>query len=385
MEKFEFYNPVRVIWGPGELKLLGKKAAEYGDKVLVVTTKGLNKLPFFERIIDILKKAEMQVFILDEVDPNPRISTARKGAAICKEEEVDIVIAVGGGSAIDCAKTIAIAALDDGDPWDFFLLEREAKNALPIGVVSTNAATGSEMNTNAVLTNEDTEQKYSIHYEFIYPKFAIIDPELHVTVPATHTAYGAFDILSHIMESYFDGTPDTPLQDYLAEGVMKTTIEHAPQAVKNPDDVNARGILSWAATLALNGLNDAGRGGKMYDAHTIEHEVGAKYDIPHGAGLAIVQPFWLKHKARKNPEKFVQFAERVFSIKKQGKTDIEIALEGIETLRQWAKSIGNPITLKEVGVEKDMLKKIAEDTVKNPEGKDLDKNEVYEVLVESYE
>ncbi|MFW6237630.1 MAG: iron-containing alcohol dehydrogenase [Bacillota bacterium] len=384
MESFEFYNPVKVIWGPGKFEKLGEKAAEYGKKALIVTT-GLKRTNIIPTAREILENQGIEVHVLDEVEPNPKLSTVKKGEKICREQGIDIVLAIGGGSSIDCAKTIAVAAENEGDVWDFFLLERTAERALPIGVVSTTAATGSEMNVNAVLTNEETGQKYAIHYEFIFPRFSIVDPELHVTIPPSHTAYGAYDTVSHVLESYFDGIPETPVQDYLSEGIIKTTVDYAPKAVENPEDIVARGNLSWASIMALNGTTDAGRGDRPYDAHTIEHEISAKYDIPHGAGLAIVQPQWLKHKARKDPEKFVQFAERVFNIDTSGKSDLDVALEGIEALKDWAGSIGNPLTLKEVGVEKERLEEIAEDITKNPEGQNLDKDEVYRVLVESYE
>ncbi|HSV31639.1 MAG TPA: iron-containing alcohol dehydrogenase [Atribacteraceae bacterium] len=388
MNSFTFYNPVRIIFGPGEMDQLGRETASIGTRVLLVEAREdghLAKTGVYERARSLLEAAGVQVFELKGVLPNPRLSLVKKGASICRENKVDAVIAVGGGSVIDTAKAVAVAALDDGDVWDFFLLKRKAKGALPLGVVVTLSATGSEMNVNSVITNEATNQKYAIHYPFSFPRFSIIDPKLHVSIPFHHIAYGAYDIFSHVLEGYFDDCPDTPLQDRLGEGILITTMESVERIRKNPDDLGARCNLAWSATLALNGLHDAGRGNQPYDAHTIEHELGARYDVSHGAGLAIVQPVWLQHGARENPAKFVQFAQRVFGICPDGKTDKEVGQEGINALRSWARGIGCPITLREIDVPRDDLRGLAEDIVKNPEGRELDSEKVYAVLLDCYE
>ncbi|NLY43248.1 MAG: iron-containing alcohol dehydrogenase [Clostridiaceae bacterium] len=387
MNSFEFYNPVRVIFGNDKMDRLGELAAQYGKKALLVKqkSKSLERLGIYDRAKKLLIDAGMEVYELEGVVPNPRISSVREGAEICKKNGIDIVIAVGGGSCIDCAKAICIAAKDDGDVWDFFTLKRTAKDALPLGVVSTLAGTGSEMNVNAVITNEETKKKWSIHYEMLYPKFAIIDPKLQLSVSPKVTAATAFDIVSHCLESYFDSCPNTPLQDGIDETIMRTTMECARILVKTPDDLEARTNFCWCSTLALNGLTDAGKNGDPYDAHTIEHEIGALYDVPHGEGLAVVQPAWLKVKAKKDPRKFVQLAERVFGIDKSGKEDLEVAFEAIDALKQWAKEIGNRTTLKELGVEKDRLEEIVEGILSNPEGRNLDRNDVMEALLDCYE
>ncbi|MCK4804214.1 MAG: iron-containing alcohol dehydrogenase [Spirochaetes bacterium] len=384
MNSFQFYNPTKIFFGNGEISRLGKETAKYGKKALMVETRGtLEKLGINERARQLLEESGVEFIELSGVEPNPRLSSVEKGAEICKKNGLDIIIAIGGGSVIDCAKAIGFAAFDDGDIWDFFTLKRKAKNGLPIGVVSTVAATGSEMNTNCVITNKRTQQKYATHYEFSFPKFAILDPELHKTVPKYLTACGMADTISHVLEGYFDGCENTPLQDRIAEGVILTVIENEG-ILDDLENLIKRSNLSWAATIALNGLNDAGRGGKFYDAHTIEHEVSAKYDIAHGAGLAIVHPAWLFNLCKKSPEKFVQFAERIFKIKKGIKSDLEVGLEGVEALRNKFKSWGLPITLKEIGVEKSLSSMLAEDSTKSPEGIELDKNEVLVVLESCY-
>lgn len=385
MNNFTFYNPTRVIFGVGEFAKLGVEASKYGKKALLVKTAGpLEKLGVYDRAVEYLKSAGMEVFNLEGVTANPKLTKIEEGVKICKENGVDIVIAVGGGSGIDTAKAVAYGALDEGDIWDFFTLKRTAKASLPIGAVSTIAATGSEMNVNCVVTNDRSADKanwskWSTHFEHSFPKFAIIDPELHKTLPKYQTAAGMTDIISHVMEGYFDGCPDTPLPDRLGEGMIMTVLENEG-VLNDPENLTYRGNLCWSATLALNGLHDSGRGGKAYDAHTIEHEIGAKTDCAHGAGLAVVHPAWLYHLNKKDPSKFVQFAQRVFGIEKGNKSDFEVGKEGIDALRSRFKSWGMPITLKELGVTRDMIPKLAEDMTNNPEGKLLIKSELIEVL-----
>ena len=326
----------------------------------------------------------MAVFELSGVDPNPRLSSVYSGAEICRKENIDVIVALGGGSVIDCAKGIAFAAFDEGELWDYFIGKKAAQKALPVIAVLTISGTGSEMNTNCVITNEKLGQKYASHFTVSFPKVAIIDPDLHKTVPGYLTACGMTDTISHVLEKYFDGTENTPMQDRIAEGVVSTVIENE-NVLKEPQSSVARANLSWAATLALNGLNDAGRGRNHYDAHTIELEVSAKYDIAHGAGLAIIQPSWLKLLCRKNPEKFVQFAGRIFGIDTGRKTAVETGLAGIEALKQKFIKWGMPATLKEAGIPKSDLKTLAEAATQSPEGSYLKYEEIYDVLLDCYE
>ncbi|MEI6101869.1 MAG: iron-containing alcohol dehydrogenase, partial [Eubacteriales bacterium] len=262
--------------------------------------------------------------------------------------------------------------------------KRTAQKGLPIIAVLTISGTGSEMNTNCVITNEKLGQKYATHYSFSFPKVAIIDPALHTTVPKYLTACGMTDTISHVLEKYFDGTKDTPIQDRLAEGIVLTVIENE-NVLAHPDNLSNRANLSWAATMALNGLNDVGRGSDNYDAHTIELEVSAKYDIAHGAGLAIIQPAWLSYLCKKNPEKFVQFAERIFGIKHTSGTPLEVGLAGLDALQNKFKEWGMPATLKEAGVPKADLEGLALASTQAPEGTYLKKEDVYNVLLSCFE
>ncbi len=385
MNSFEFYNPTRILFGTGNIQSVGKVTAEYGKKALIVTTRGsVEKLGILDTVKKQLKHEGISVHILSGVDPNPRLSTVYEGADVCKKEKIDVIVALGGGSVIDCAKAVAFAAYDNGDLWDFFVCKRSTDKALPLIAVLTISGTGSEMNTNCVITNEKLGQKYATHFTCSFPRAAIIDPELHKTVPKYLTACGMTDTISHVLEKYFDGTPDTPMQDRIAEGVILTVIENEG-VLDDPGNISKRANLSWAATLALNGLNDSGRGSDNYDAHTIELELSAKYDITHGAGLAIVQPAWLKYLCNKDPRKFVQFAGRIFGIHAQDKTSLEAGLMGIEALKAKFREWGMPTTLKEAGVPKEDLEGLAVASTKAPEGSYLDKNDVLNVLLDCWE
>lgn len=385
MNSFEFYNPTKVIFGPGRHLEIGGQAKKFGKKALIVTTRGsVARLGILDRVKHSLSSEGIDFVELSGVDPNPRMCTVVEGVELCKRENVDILIAVGGGSVIDCAKAIGFCLYDDGDPWDFFTCKREAEKSLPVLTVLTISGTGSEMNTNCVITNEKLGQKYATHYEFSFPKVSIIDPELMISVPKYLTASGMVDTISHVVEKYFDGTPSTPVQDRLAEGVILTVIE-SESVLEHPEDPVARGNLAWASTMALNGLNDAGRGSNNYDAHTIELELSAKYDVAHGAGLAVVQPAWLKHVCKQNPDKFVQFAKRIFGISGKGRSDVEIGHAGIAALTEKYRSWSMPTTLKEIDVPKDDLRFLAKASTEAPEGSYLIEDEIYQVLLSCYE
>lgn len=385
MKNFAFYNPTKVIFGAGEFEKLGEEASKYGKKALVIKTTGpILTSGVFERAEKILKASGMEVYYLDNVTPNPKVSKLREGADICKEKGIDIVLGIGGGTAIDLAKGVAWAAFAEGDLWDYFIRKRFATKSLPIGAVTTLLGTGAEMNVNCTITNEYKKEKYGVHYPISFPKFAIIDPELQSGLPTKLTAGGMADTISHVLEGYFDGCEDTPIQDRIAEGIILTVFENE-RILKDPKDLAARGNIAWAATLAINGINDAGRGGKDWDAHTIEHEVSAKYDVRHGEGMAVVHIAWLYHLCKLNSSKFVHFADMVFNIKKaEGETDLSVGIRGIDALKAKFKEWGMPTTLRELGVDESILPVLAKDACKNPEGSKLDSNAVFEVLKSCY-
>jgi alcohol dehydrogenase YqhD (iron-dependent ADH family) len=385
MDSFGLYIPTRIIFGLGEMDKLGAEAIKYGTKALLVKTVGpLEKLGVYSRAKKLMEDAGMTVFELDNVEANPKLSSVYEGSKICKETGVDIVIAVGGGSAIDCAKAIGLAAVDDGDVWDFFEDKRTAVKALPVGTVSTIAATGAEMSLHCVISNPETKRKLVTHYDFSYPKFSIIDPVLHATVPKYLTACGMADTITHVMESYF-ANENQPLTDRVAEGVVLTVFE-SEGILNDLNNVNHRGNLAWAAVMAINGITDAGRGNFLYGAHEIAHGISAVADSIHGAALAVVHPAWLSYLCKKDehPDKFIQFAERVFGMQKGNKSSVEIGLEAVQALKDKFVSWGMPVNLRDLGIKEEQLEDIAISTIDNPVGPLKDKEEVLQVLKDCY-
>lgn len=380
MQNFEYYNAVRIVFGPGEMSRLGELAAGYGKRALLVKSEGpLEELGVYKRATDLLEKAGLSVVPLEGVTANPKMESVYKGIELCRQNDIDIVIAVGGGSPIDCAKAIAMGALDDGDVWDFFTHDRTPDKALPIGVVSTLAATGAEMSMHCVITNEKTGHKYATHYEFHYPRFAIIDAELHRSVPKKLTACGLVDAITHAGENYFAGDKSTPLTDRIAEGVILTVIE-CEKLLDHLDDIELRNNHAWAATISINGLTDLGRGAFEYGAHIIEHAISGKFDVVHGAGLSVVHPAWLSYRCEKDPEKFAKFAKRIFGMEQGSMSNLELGRAGIEALKAKYKSWGMPLTLSEIGVEESSFDEIAEIVVNDPDSFITEKKDVIQVL-----
>ena len=380
MKSFEYYSPTKIIFGPGEFKRLGRETAAFGKRALLVKAAGpLEKLGVYKRATDYLKEAGVTVFTLENVSPNPKMSSVYEGIKTCKENDVQVVVAVGGGSAIDCAKAVAVGAVDSGDVWDFFTTKRTAARALPIGAVSTLAATGSEMSPHCVITNEVTKHKYATHYPFNYAKFAIIDAELHKSVPRFLTACGMCDTITHVAENYFVGDKNTPLTDRIAEGVVHTVLE-SEKVLDNLEDVETRNNLAWAAAIGICGLTDCGRGIFYYGAHVIEHAISAHFDVTHGAGLSVVHPAWLSFINEQDPWRFARFGERVFGQKRDGRSEKDAGKAMIEALKGKYKGWGLPVTLKEIGVGEKDFEKIAVEVTTDPDSGVKDKKIVFDVL-----
>ena len=373
--KFEYQNPTRLIFGVGTLAQLGKVAKEYGTRALLVTGGGsIKRSGVFDRALKSLNEAGVSVFECAGVEPNPRISSVKRGATTARENNCDLVIALGGGSTMDAAKVMAAAALYDGDPWNMIIHGQPDPHiptqALPLITVPTLAATGSEMNSGAVISNEETKEKSFVQARCLYPKAALLDPELTASVPKDQTAYGTCDLITHITEAYFNGSGDTPIQDRVAEGVILTAMEYGPKAIANGNDLNARAQLQWAATVALNGWVQSGSGSVGYPVHMIEHTLSAHHDIAHGAGLAILNPSWMRFAAKTNTPKFVQFATRIFGLTAKGSDDRECALAGIDRFEAFLKSIGCPTHLSEVGIDGQLLETYAKETLRITHDKD---------------
>lgn len=386
MNNFQYYNPTKIIFGRGEYNQLGTEVKALGKAALLVKQEGpLEAMGVYAKAVKSLEEAGVKVCCLENVSSNPRLSQVREGISIAKENNVDVVVAVGGGSAIDAGKAIAIGAVDEGDVWDFFRRIRAVEKALPIVAVSTISATGSETSCHTVITNDtdsDTakRQKWAVHESIVFPRIAIIDQELLVTVPARLTAAGMADTISHIIEGYFEDESDNPISDRIGEGIVMTVIEN-DQVLVNPGDLSARASLSWAATLAMSGLQDCGRTNAGFPAHWIQHAVGAITDSSHGEGLAVINPAWLEHVNRKAPEKFMQFAKRVFNLeRKDGMTDVEYGQAGIDALKAVFKKWGLPVTLRELGVTEDMIPTIITSVLESPESYEFDAETIDKVL-----
>lgn len=360
MNSFTFYNPTKLIFGKGELQQLEQEINNYGKKMLLVYGGGsIKRNGLYDQVINILEKAGVQVFELPGVEPNPRLSTVHKGIEICKNEGIDFLLAVGGGSVIDCTKAVAAGAKYDGDVWDIVTKKAEATDALPFGTVLTLAATGSEMNAGSVITNWETKEKYGWGSPYTFPKFSILDPVNTFTVPKDQTIYGIVDMMSHVFEQYFHQVSNTPLQDRLCESVLQTVMEAGPKLVNDLENYELRETILYSGTIALNGMLQMGYQGD-WATHNIEHAVSAVYDIPHGGGLAILFPNWMKHTLHEKVERYKQLAVRVFHVNPEGKTDEDIALEGIEKLREFWSSIGAPSRLADYGIGDENLELMAD-------------------------
>lgn len=364
MNAFDFYNPTRIIFGKDTVSRLGSAVKPYETSVLLVYGGGsIKKTGLYDKVMQQLNEIGADVHELAGVEPNPRLTTVHRGIELCRKHNIGFILAVGGGSVIDCAKAVAVGVPYEGDIWDFCTHRAEIQAALPFGTVLTLSATGSEMNGNSVITNWELNQKRSFSSIHAYPKFSILDPALTFTVPADQTANGIVDMMSHVFEQYFSRTPDTPLQERLCESILQTVIENGPITVREPQNYEARANLMLAGTYALNGGMISVGMQNDWASHGIEHEISAFYDIPHGAGLAIVFPNWMKAVYRERLERFVQYAERVWGIDRTGLTDEEAALAGIEATGQFFKEIGAPATLSELNIGSEHLDRMAEQAV----------------------
>lgn len=353
MNSFSYYNPTKIEFGKSKEELIGRLIADDGVKsVLLLYGMGsIKKSGLYDKVTKALREAGIDFEELGGVASNPRLSHVKDGIRIVEQKGVKAILAVGGGSVADAAKAIAVGALYEGDVWDFFVNKASITKALPVYTVMTLAATASEMNGNSVVTNEETKQKYSISSTLLNPKISIINPELMKSVTPDYLAYSAVDIIAHAIEMYFTAALHPKFQSRLVESIVKTVIETTQILLKNPDDYDARGEFAWAATQALNGLTTSGTGGGNFPNHMIEHSLSALYDIPHGAGLSIVIPAWMKYYVDKNRAQFERFAKEVFCK--------ESAEEGIAALEEWFVSINAPTKLADKGISHTDIELIA--------------------------
>ncbi|MEN8142596.1 MAG: iron-containing alcohol dehydrogenase, partial [Thermodesulfobacteriota bacterium] len=294
-----------------------------------------------------------------DVKSNPRLSHVREGIKLARENGIEVVVGVGGGSVIDSAKAICAGALVNHDVWQFFRGKKSIKAKLPLTCVLTIAAAGSEMNGGMVITNEEKQHKFGIGNQVLKPEVSILDPTATFTVPADYTAYGAVDAIAHILEFYFTTSdPSTGVQDRFMEGLVINIMESCDKVLLEKDDYNGRADLMWCSTLALNGLTAAGLGMVGFPMHMIEHSLSAIYDVPHGAGLSVVMPGWMSWQAEQDSARFAQFARRVFQV--EAENDREAANRGISLLRDWFEKINSPVTLKELNISAGDIEEIAD-------------------------
>lgn len=365
MNTFSFYNPVQLHFGEGTIKNLATEVPGYGKNVLLVYGGGsIKNNGVYDAVVEQLQSIDATIFELSGVEPNPRVSTARKGVEICKAENIDLILAVGGGSVIDCTKLIAAGAKSDADAWDIVTKKAFPDSAVPFGVVLTLAATASEMNSGSVITNWETKEKYGWGSPHVFPKFSILDPTYTYSVPANQVVNGVVDTMTHIFEQYFHNATNTPLTDEMAEGILRTLIEVAPKALKDPTNYAHRETLMLAGTLGLNGFLALGSRGD-WATHGIEHAVSAYYDIPHAAGLAILFPNWMRHNLAVDPERFAKLATRAFGVNAEGKTVEEVALEGIEVLSTFWTSLGAPSRLADFDIIDEKFESIIDHALVN--------------------
>jgi alcohol dehydrogenase YqhD (iron-dependent ADH family) len=350
MEDFSYYAPTRYKFGKGVETQAGQLLAEYGmTNVIVVYGQGsVVRSGLLDRVLASLKAANINYQTLSGIKPNPTDDKVYEGIAMAKSSGVNGLLAVGGGSVIDTAKAIAAGAIYDGDFWDFWAGKAVCLEALPVGVVLTIPAAGSEGSGNSVITKLDGMHKISLRTDSsLRPRFALLNPELTMTLPPYQTAAGIVDMMAHIFERYYTPSEDVEVTDRVAEGVLRSIITEAPRVLANPTDYQARANIMWAGTLAHNGVCGCGRV-EDWASHGMEHEISAVYGVTHGAGLAVVNPAWMTFMAEHKPAKVAQMARRLFDIK--GDDDREVALAGIAELRKFYHSIGMPVTFAELGV-----------------------------------
>lgn len=351
MDNFTYYSPTRYVFGRGVEDQTGSLAAQLlGMNVLIVYGCGSAvRSGLLDKVKASLDKASVSHADLSGIEPNPTDDRVRQGIQVVRDNKLTGILAVGGGSAIDTAKAIAAGAVYDGDFWDFYEGTATVENALPVGVVLTIPAAGSEGSGNSVITRREGMKKISLRTDhWLRPKFAVMNPEYTFTLPPYQTASGIADMMAHIFERYYSPTLDVEITDRVAEGVLKAIIEEAPKVMARPDDYQARANIMWSGTLAHNGICGCGRK-EDWVSHFMEHEISSVYGVTHGAGLAVVMPAWMMFMAQNNPRKVAQMARRVFG--NTSHDDKTAALEGVSALKAFFGSLGLPVTFAALGVE----------------------------------
>ena len=359
MDNFQFYSPTEFIFGRDTETRAGEMVKKYGGtKVLLHYGSGSAvRSGLLDRVKSSLEISGIAYTELGGVKPNPRDTLIYQGIEICRNEGVDFILSVGGGSCIDSSKAIALGVPYDGDFWDFYGTGKKVEKALPVGTVLTIAAAGSEGSGASVVTKEEGCLKRDVGSDLLRPRFSILNPELTCSLPAYQTACGATDIMAHVFERYFTNTREVEITDRLCEAVLLTMIKETPRAIAQPDNYDARANIMWAGTVAHNDIVGVGRS-QDWNSHAIEHELSALYDCAHGAGLAVIMPAWMEFVYKHDVMRFAQMAVRVWGCQMNFEFPDETALEGIACFRSFLHSIGMPINFEQLGAKEDDIPKL---------------------------
>ncbi len=362
MENFEYLNQTKVIFGKDAHLKCAEEAKVYGKNVLIhYGGKSAVESGLISTVSKLLTEAGLKVFELGGVQPNPLLNLVNDGIAFARKNKIDLILAVGGGSAIDSAKAIAAGVKYEGDVWDFFIGKAEVKESLPLGVILTIAAAGSETSKGSVITNEKTKQKYSFGGAMTRPKFALLNPELTTTVPAYHTAAGIVDMFSHVYERYFTKVKNVDVTNELCEGAMRSIFRNGARIMNNLNSYDIRAELMLAGMIAHSDILQLGRT-PDWGTHRLEHEISARYDLVHGAGLAIMIPAWMEYVYKDNLEMFFRYAKQVWRIYTNNRTKEEVAYEGIMKTKEFFQSIGMPTSFAEANIPDTEIEDMAKRT-----------------------
>ncbi|MBO6140179.1 MAG: iron-containing alcohol dehydrogenase [Ruminococcus sp.] len=381
MLDFSFYSPTEFVFGKGRESECGELVKKYGGSKVLIHFGGGSavKSGLIDRVKASLEKSGVPFCELGGVQPNPRDTLVYKGIELAKSEGVDFILAVGGGSVIDSAKAIAAGTLYDGDFWDFYSGKAAIEKALPIGVVLTIAAAGSEGSGNSVITKEDGMLKRGTGSDLLRSRFSVLNPALTQTLPAYQTACGATDIMAHVFERYFTNTTEVEITDRLCEAVLLTMVKETPRVIADPDNYEARANIMWAGMVAHNNIVGVGRE-QDWNSHGLEHELSGLYDVAHGAGLAVIMPAWMEYVHNHNVMRFCQMATRIFGCSMDFEDPEATALEGIKRFRAFLKSIGMPINFAELGAKEEdipiLIEKLGIGDGKRAGFMELDRNDV---------
>lgn len=352
MFDFKYFTPTKVLFGKNTEDKVADLIQEFGGKKVLIHYGGgsVIRSGLMQKVTDKLDAAGIAYVKLGGAVPNPRLSLVYEGIELCKKEGLDFILALGGGSAIDSAKAIGYGVMNDGDVWDLYDYKKQAKACMPLGVILTLAATGSEMSDSSVITKEEGLVKRGYSSDFCRPRFAILNPELTMTLPDYQTACGCTDIMMHTMERYFTNGGNMELTDSMAEALLRTVKSNALILAKDPKNYDARAEVMWAGSLSHNGLTGCGNDGGDWMTHKLEHELGGLYDVAHGAGLAAIWGSWARYVYKNCLPRFKRYAINVMGISASAGTDEEIALKGIEAMEDFYREIKMPTNLRELGV-----------------------------------